>query len=346
MNVLKRFRTLIISPLRHEISLRWLFVAVVILLTGLLQARISLLNVSYDPTREFYQAYNAIFAEKWLAKTGEEVVVRQSHGGSGKQARSVLEGLPADVVSLALGYDIDAIARKGRGLLSTDWQSKLPDNSSPYTSAIVFLVRKGNPKGIHTWQDLIRPGVEIITPNPKVSGGARWNHLAAYGAAQRLGLDPEEYLREFYKHVPVLDSGARGATTTFVQRGLGDVLIAWENEAIMAEEELGADAFEIVVPPQTILAEPPVTVVEANAKRRGNFEVATAYLEGLYSPEAQRLAAQFGFRPRSTEGIPPEDLARFRDTEFFTLKDLATDWRDAQRRHFSDGGIFDRVFTR
>lgn len=350
-----------------ETAARWLVTLGVILLGALIgRAEQTLLNVSYDPTREFYAQYNAHFSAQWAERTGEAVTIKQSHGGSGKQARSVIDGVEADVVTLALAYDIDAIARQGNGLIAKDWQNKLPEGSAPYTSVIVFLVRKGNPKGIHTWADLIRPGVEVITPNPKTSGGARWNHLAAYGAilsAELGGLEAlrdsarkaevvaaeakaEAYLGELYRHVPVLDSGARGATTSFVQRRLGDVLLAWENEALLAVSEFGKEAFDIVVPEATILCEPTVAVVEGNAKRHGTLELAEAYLRGLYTPEAQRLAAEHGFRPRHPEGIAPETLARFRQTRFFRLSDLEKNWRTAHRKHFADGALFDRIYAR
>ena len=279
-------------------------VAVAILfcsVVNLLSAQTHLLNVSYDPTREFYEEYNRLFARHWKATAGQDVVVNQSHGGSSKQARAVIDGLEADVVTLALAYDIDAIAQNG-GLLDKNWQSKLPNNSTPYTSTIVLLVRKGNPRGIHDWNDLIRPGVKVITPNPKTSGGARWNYLAAWGYALRKSGNNEQgardYMKKLFANVPVLDSGARGATTTFVQRGVGDVLIAWENEALLALKEFGSDKFEIVVPSATILAEPPVAVVEKVARKHGTEKVARAYLEYLYSPEAQELAAKYYYRPR------------------------------------------------
>ena len=266
------------------------------------QQSVTLMNVSYDPTRELYQDYNAAFARYWKTKTGQNVIVKQSHGGSGKQARAVIDGLPADVVTLALAYDIDAISENG-GLLPRNWQSRLPDNSSPYTSTIVFLVRKGNPKHIKDWNDLVRPGLSVITPNPKTSGGARWNYLAAWGYALRQNKNDQAKARQFvtqlYKNVPVLDSGARGATTTFVQRGIGDVLIAWENEAFLAVKELGKDKLEIVVPSYSILAEPPVSVVDKVANKHGTATVATAYLQYMYSDEGQEIAARHYYRPRS-----------------------------------------------
>ena len=326
--------------------------------------KVELLNVSYDPTRELYRAYNEEFRRYWKETPGGEVTVRQSHGGSGKQARAVIDGLSADVVTLALGYDIDAIARSRRGLLAPDWQARLPGNSSPYTSTIVFLVRKGNPKNIKSWEDLVKPGVEVITPNPKTSGGARWNHLAAYGYILQRELgdikkvrDPayaaevkradavaREYLKQLYTHVPVLDSGARGSTTTFVQRQLGDVLLAWENEAILSVEEFGNGAFDIVVPPVSILCEPPVAVVDGNAAKRGVAKVAGEYLNHLYSPAAQKLIAAYGYRPLHPEYADPKDLAKLPAVKLFKLTDLEPDWNTAQKVHFSDGGLFDRIY--
>jgi sulfate transport system substrate-binding protein len=284
-------------------------------------APVKLLNVSYDPTREFYSEYNKAFAAHYKTKTGQEVSAETSHGGSGKQARSVIDGNEADVVTLALAYDIDSIADKG--LLEKDWQTKLPQNSSPYTSTIVFLVRKGNPKGIKDWNDLVKPGVEVITPNPKSSGGARWNYLAAWGyaLAQPGGTDAKakEFVKKLYKNVPILDSGARGSTTTFVERGVGDVLLAWENEALLASKELGKDKFEIVTPSQSILAEPPVAVVDSIAKKRGTQEAAKAYLEYLYTPEGQDLAAKHYYRPRDAK-IAEKYAAQFPKVKLFTLQ--------------------------
>ncbi len=304
---------------------------------------IRLLNVSYDPTRELYQELNPAFARFWKQKTGQEVSIDQSHGGSGKQARSVIDGLEADVVTLALAADIDAIARSGA--LPADWQKALPDNSCPYTSTIVFLVRKGNPKGIRDWEDLARPGISVITPNPRTSGGARWNFLAAWGHAQRK-YGSEEKARELvtaiYRNVPVLDTGARGSTVTFVERGIGDVLIAWENEALLSLAELGKDRFEIVAPPTSILAEPPVAVVEAVAKRRGTREVARAYLEFLYSPEGQEIAARHYYRARNPE-VAARHAARFPKLELFTIDQQFGGWDKAQQRFFGDGGEFDRM---
>ena len=308
---------------------------------------IELLNVSYDPTRELYVEYNAAFAAHWKTKTGDNVVVKQSHGGSGKQARSVIDGLRADVVTLALAGDIDAIA-KNAGALPADWQTRFPHNSAPYTSTIVFLVRKGNPKGIKDWDDLVKPGVAIITPNPKTSGGARWNYLAAWEFAKRkLGSDDaaKAFVAKLYKNVPVLDSGARGATTTFVQRGIGDVFLSWENEAFLAVKEFGADQFEIVVPSLSILAEPPVAVVDKVAKRKGTVEVAKAYLEYLYSPEGQDLAGKHFYRP-----VDPAAAAKyasqFTKVELFTIDQAFGGWAKAQKAHFDDGGFFDQIYLK
>jgi sulfate/thiosulfate transport system substrate-binding protein len=306
--------------------------------------RITLLNVSYDPTRELYVDFNAAFARYWKAQTGETLRVDQSHGGSATQARAVIDGLAADVVTLALASDIDAIARQGQ-LLPLNWQSRLPDNSSPYTSTIVFLVRKGNPKRIHDWGDLVQPGVSVITPNPKTSGGARWNYLAAWAWALRQPGGNEssarEFVRRLYKNVPVLDTGARGSTTTFVQRGLGDVLIAWENEAMLALRQLGEDRFEIVVPSVSILAEPPVAVVDKVALRHGTRAVAMAYLDYLYSKEGQEIIARHYYRPRDRE-VAAQYAARFPKLELATIADFGG-WDQAQRVHFSDGGVFDQI---
>ena len=306
-----------------------------------------ILNVSYDPTRELYQDFNPAFAKHWLEEKGEAVIVTQSHGGSGSQARSVIDGLDADVVTLALGYDISAIAAR-TGKIPADWESKLEANSSPYTSTIVFLVRKGNPKNIQDWNDLVNEGVGVITPNPKSSGGARWNYLAAWGYALHQPGGSEATAREFltklFKNVLVLDSGARGATTTFVQRGIGDVLISWENEAFLAVNELGPDQLEIVVPSISILAEPPVAVVEGNAEKKGNTEVARAYLEYLYSAEGQQIIAKNYYRPSHPELANPEDVARFPQLETFTIRDVFGDWQQAQDKHFKDGGEFDAIY--
>ena len=307
--------------------------------------RVELLNVSYDPTREFYQEFNAAFAKSWKAKNGVDVTVRQSHGGSGKQARAVIDGLEADVVTLALAYDIDAI-HEHAGLLPKDWQKRLPENSTPYTSTIVFLVRKGNPKGIEDWDDLVKEGVGVITPNPKTSGGARWNYLAACGFA-RHKYGSEEKAREFvgklFKNVPVLDTGARGSTTTFVQRGIGDVLLAWENEALLAISELGKDRVEIVYPSVSILAEPPVAVIDKFVDKHGTREVATAYLEYLYSREGQELAAKHFYRPRLKEAAA-KYAGRFPELRLFTIQDEFGGWEKMQKEHFSDGGVFDKIY--
>lgn len=308
-----------------------------------------LLNVSYDPTRELYNDYNKHFIQHWQDKTGETVKIRQSHGGAGSQARSVIDGLSADVVTLALAYDIDAIAER-TGKLPAEWQKRLPANSSPYTSTIVFLVRKGNPKAIKDWGDLIKPGVEVITPNPKTSGGARWNILAAWAWAldkyEGDATKAREYLSQLFKHVPVLDSGARGATTTFVQRGIGDVLLAWENEAFLALEELGPDKFEIVVPPISILAEPPVTLVDANAKTNGNEDLASEYLEQLYSAQGQQIAAKHYYRPSHPELVPAKLLERFPQVKLVSIDDpIFGGWQKAQKQFFADGGIFDQIYS-
>ena len=306
-----------------------------------------LLNVSYDPTRELYTEYNTAFAKYWKGKTGQDVTVKQSHGGSGKQARTVIDGLEADVVTLALAYDIDAIAEKG--LLPADWQGKFAQNSSPYTSTIVFLVRKGNPKGIKDWNDLIKPGISVITPNPKTSGGARWNYLAAWAYAEKtLGKDDakvKDFIGKLFKNVPVLDSGARGATTTFVQRGLGDVLLAWENEAYLALKEFGNDKFEIVTPSLSILAEPPVAVVDTVAARHGTAELAKAYLEYLYSPEGQEIAGKNFYRPRDPKAAE-KYASVFGKVALVTIDDGFGGWKKAQATHFADGGTFDQIYAR
>ncbi|WP_256079229.1 sulfate ABC transporter substrate-binding protein [Massilia sp. YIM B04103] len=308
-------------------------------------ADVNLLNVSYDPTRELYQDVNAAFAKDWKARTGDNVKIKQSHGGSGKQGRAVIDGLEADVVTLALAYDIDAIAEKG--LLNKDWQKRLGHNATPYSSTIVFLVRKGNPKGIKDWGDLVKPGIAVITPNPKTSGGARWNHLAAYGYALRQPGGNEasarEYLKKLYKNVPVLDSGARGATTTFVERGIGDVLLAWENEALLAIKELGPDKVEIVAPSISILAEPPVAVVDKVVDKRGTRKVAEAYLNFLYTDAAQELIAKNYYRP-TVEKEAKKYAAQFPNVKLFTLSQVAGDWDKAQKTHFADGGVFDQIY--
>lgn len=308
---------------------------------------IELLNVSYDPTRELYAEFNAAFARHWQAKTGDRLTVKQSHGGSGRQARAVMDGLRADVVTLALAGDIDAIA--ARGLLPTNWQQRLPDNSAPYTSTIVFLVRRGNPKGIRDWGDLARTGVAVVTPNPKTSGGARWNYLAAWAWAQReFGGDAgrvREFVRQLYANVPVLDTGARGSTTTFAQRGVGDVLLTWENEAHLALKEYGADRFDIIVPTLSILAEPPVAVVDRVVQRRGTAAVAGAYLEFLYSPEGQELAARHFYRPRLAE-VAARHADRFPELKLVTIDGEFGGWARAQAEHFADGGTFDQLQRR
>ena len=315
-----------------------------LLATSALAKDVTLLNVSYDPTRELYKAVNPAFAAQWKAQHGDTVTIRMSHGGSGKQARSVVDGLSADVVTLALAYDIDAVA--DRGLLAQDWQRRLPDNASPYTSTIVFLVRKGNPKGIRDWNDLVKPGVQVITPNPKTSGGARWNFLAAWGYALKQPGGSEAKARAFVKtlfeHVPVLDTGARGATNTFAQRGIGDVLLAWENEALLAKREPGGDQFEIVVPSISILAEPPVAVVDKNAAAHGTAAVAEAYLKFLYSPQAQEIEARNFYRPRS-QAVAARFAAQFPKVNTFTLADTFGSWRQVQAKFFADGGVFDQI---
>ena len=309
------------------------------------RADTTLLNVSYDPTRELYQAFNAAFAKQWKAKTGETVTVRQSHGG--KQARSVIDGLEADVVTLALAYDIDAIHDHGNQL-PADWQKRLPSNASPYTSTIVFLVRKGNPKKISDWADLARSGVDVITPNPKTSGGARWNYLAAWGyALKQPGGSAESaknFVKRIYANTKVLDSGARGSTTTFVERGIGDVLIAWENEAHLSVKELGADKFEIVTPSLSILAEPPVSVVDKNVDKRGTRKVATAYLEYLYSSEGQEIAASNYYRPRDAK-VAARYAKQFAPVKLLTIDADFGGWRAAQKTHFDDGGVFDQIYA-
>ncbi len=326
-------------------------VAVVVGLAGAAPARaaggqVQLLNVSYDPTRELYDAVNAAFARQWKAKAGQDVVVKQSHGGSGKQARAVIDGLEADVVTLALAYDVDAVAKAG--LLPADWQKKLPQNASPYTSTIVFLVRKGNPKGLKDWDDLVKPGVQVVTPNPKTSGGARWNYLAAWAHALERNRGDEgkarEFVRALYRNVRVLDSGARGSTTTFVERGIGDVLLAWENEAFLAVEQLGKGRFEIVTPRSSILAEPPVAVVEKNADRHGTRAVAQAYLEFLYTPEGQEIAAKNFYRPRDPK-VAAKYGARFPKLDLVTVDGVFGGWQKAQAAHFADGGVFDQIYA-
>jgi sulfate transport system substrate-binding protein len=327
-------------------------------------APVELLNVSYDPTRELYQEYNTAFAKFWKEKSGQDVTVRQSHGGSGKQARGVIDGLEADVVTLALAYDIDAIVERSK-LIAPDWRARLPHNSAPYTSTIVFLVRKGNPKNLHDWSDLIQPGIEVITPNPKTSGGARWNYLAAWGWVLRKELgdlaklrDPAQaeavrqaqdkarnFVAALYHNVPVLDSGARASTTTFTQRGIGDVLLAWENEAFLCLNGLGGDLIEMVVPSATILAEPPVALVDGVVDRRGTRALAQAYLEYLYAPEGQRIAARHYYRPVEPDKADQKDAARFPKVNVFTIDETFGGWSAAQKTHFADGGVFDQIYT-
>ncbi|HKS37985.1 MAG TPA: sulfate ABC transporter substrate-binding protein [Verrucomicrobiae bacterium] len=321
-------------------------VALELSLVGSPAGDIKLLNVSYDPTRELYKEFNAAFVKHWKEKTGDNVVIQQSHGGSGKQARAVIDGLNADVVTLALAYDVDAIADRAK-LFPADWQKRLPNNSAPYTSTINFLVRKGNPKGIKDWDDLIKPGVSVITPNPKTSGGARWNYLAAWGfALKKYGNDETKakgFIAKLYKNVPVLDSGARGSTTTFAQRGIGDVFISWENESFLAMKEFGADKFEVITPSVSILAEPPVTVVDKFAKKKGNEAVARAYLDYLYSEEGQDIAGKNFYRPRS-EKAAAKYADRFPKVSLFTIDEVFGGWRKAQKTHFDDGGVFDEIF--
>jgi len=315
--------------------------------TGAAAQQVHLLNVSYDPTRELYRDINAGFARAWAAQTKQRVTIRQSHGGSGKQARSVIDGLPADVVTLGLGYDIDEIAQRAK-LIAPNWQSRLPNNSAPYYSTIVFLVRKGNPKKINDWGDLIRPGVKVITPNPKTSGGARWNYLAAWGFALRKYGSPvkaREYMTRLFRNVPVLDSGARGSTTTFVQRGQGDVLLAWENEAFLAVNELGRGKFDIVVPTISILAEPPVAVVDKVVDKRGTRRVAEAYLRYLYSPQAQQIIGANYYRPRNP-AVAARFKSRFPKVSLLTIDRNFGGWAKAQSTHFNDGGLFDQILDK
>ncbi len=317
-----------------------------VLSTAAHAAEVSLLNVSYDPTRELYQDFNKAFAAHWKTKSGDDLKNKQSHGGSGKQARAVIDGLAADVVTLALAYDIDEIAN--RGLIAKDWQKRLPHNSAPYTSTIVFLVRKGNPKGIKDWNDLARPGISVITPNPKTSGGARWNHIAAWGYALKQPGGNEktaqEFLTKIYKNVPVLDSGARGSTTTFIERGIGDVLVTWENEALLAIKELGPEKVEIVSPSISILAEPPVAVVDKVVDRRGTRKVAEAYLQFLYTDEGQEIAAKNYYRPID-EKIAKKYATQYPKLKLFTVEEVAGGWNKAQKTHFADGGVFDQIYA-
>ena len=323
--------------------LRFLLPFLIASLTATAGGPLKLLNVSYDPTRELYQDVNREFAKFWKAKTGNDVQIGQSHGGSGKQARSVIEGLQADVVTLALAYDIDVIAEKSR-LLRADWQTRFPNNSTPYTSTIVFLVRKGNPKQLKDWEDLIKPGVAVITPNPKSSGGARWSYLAAWGfALKKYGGDDRKaqaFVTKLYKNVPVLDSGARGATTTFAQRGIGDVLLSWENEAFLALDQLGRNKFEVVTPSISVLAEPPVAVVDKNAAKHGTAEIAKAYLDFLFSEQGQQIGAKHHYRSRLQKYA-----ANLPKLQFFTVDEVFGGWKKAQKRHFDDGGVFDQIYT-
>jgi sulfate/thiosulfate transport system substrate-binding protein len=342
------------QPMRHEMIASYLSrcaLALGLVLAGWqwasAQGSVQLLNVSYDPTRELYQEFNAAFAKYWKAKTGQDVTIKQSHGGSGKQGRSVIDGLEADVVTLALAYDIDAIHERGK-LIPADWQKRLPNNSSPYTSTIVFLVRKGNPKGIKDWGDLVKPGIKVVTPNPKTSGGARWNYLAAWGYALRLPGGTETSAKEFvsklYRNAPVLDPGARGALITFTQRGIGDVFLSWENEAYLATNELGRDKFDIVVPGTSILAEPPVTIIDRNVDKHKTRAVAQAYLEFLYSPEGQDIAGKHYYRPIDPKAVE-KYKAQLSPVQLFTIDEVFGGWTKAQKAHFDDGGIFDQIYS-
>jgi sulfate/thiosulfate transport system substrate-binding protein len=319
--------------------------AALIALTGAASAQnLSLLNVSYDPTRELYAEFNKAFVSAYQRETGKTVSIKQSHGGAGAQARAVMDGLQADVVTLALAYDIDAIA--GRGLIDKNWQARLPENSAPYTSTIIFLVRKGNPKAIKDWDDLAKPGVAVITPNPKTSGGARWNYLAAWGHALKKGQTADQakaFVASIYKNVPVLDTGARGSTVTFVERSVGDVLLAWENEAFLALREFGADKFEIVVPPLSILAEPPVTIVDKVVDKKGTREIADAYLRYWYTKEGQEIAARNSYRPRDADVARKYEKA-FAKVNLFTIDEVFGGWTKAQKEHFAEGGIFDQIY--
>lgn len=325
-----------------------ILLAALLLPLSIRAADITLLNVSYDPTRELYVEFNKAFAAHWKAKTGDNVTINQSHGGAGKQARAVIDGLRADVVTLALSYDIDEISSKAK-LIPKDWQKRLPNNSSPYTSTIVLLVRKGNPKGIKDWNDLIKPGVSVITPNPKTSGGARWNYLAAYAYALKQNNNDDAKAREFvaklYKNVPVLDSGARGSTTTFVERGIGDVFISWENEAFLAQKELGPDKFEIVIPSLSILAEPPVTIIDKTVDKRGTRPVAQAYLEYLYTEEGQEIAAKNYYRP-TLEKVAAKYEKKFPKINLIKIDDVFGGWQKAQKTHFADGAVFDKIYQK
>jgi sulfate/thiosulfate-binding protein len=334
---------------RFSLVRRVLAMSALALAAGAAQAKdITLLNVSYDPTRELYVDFNKAFAARWKAKTGDIVSVKQSHGGSGKQARSVIDGLEADVVTLALAYDIDEIEARAK-LIPADWQKRLPHNSSPYTSTYIFLVRKGNPKGIRNWDDLVKPGVSVITANPKTSGGARWGYLAAYGFALKQpggsDLKAKQFVANLFANVPVLDSGARGSTVTFAERGVGDVLLAWENEAHLSLKEFGADKFDIVYPPLSILAEPPVTVVDKTVDKRGTRAVAQAYLEYLYSPEGQDIAARNFYRPIDV-AVAAKYAKQFPKLNLFTIDEVFGGWAKAQKTHFADGGVFDQIYTK
>jgi sulfate/thiosulfate transport system substrate-binding protein len=323
-----------------------LFATAALALPTVAAADVTLLNVSYDPTRELYQAFNAAFAKHWKAKTGETVTVKQSHGGSGKQARSVLDGLEADVVTLALAYDVDQLHAKG-GLVPAGWQKRLPSNASPYTSTIVFVVRKGNPKGVKDWGDLVKPGVKVITPNPKTSGGARWNYLAAWGwALKQFNKDEakvKDYVTKLYQNVPVLDSGARGSTTTFAQRGIGDVFLSWENEAFLVINQFGKDKFEIVAPSISILAEPPVTVIDKYAGKHGTQKVAEAYVQYLYSDEAQDIIARNHYRPRNA-AVAAKHAGSFPKITLFTIDEVFGGWQKAQKTHFEDNAVYDQIY--
>jgi sulfate/thiosulfate transport system substrate-binding protein len=330
----------------RRLSISLAFVLSLLALGLPLSAQTTLLNVSYDPTREFYEEYNQLFAKHWKATTGQDVVINQSHGGSGKQARAVIDGLEADVVTLALAYDIDAIADSG--LIDENWQSRLPNNSTPFTSTIVFLVRQGNPKGIHDWDDLIKPGIQVITPNPKTSGGARWNYLAAWGYALRKSGNNEagarDYMKKLFANVPVLDTGARGSTVTFTQRSIGDVLIAWETDARLSQQENPGE-YEIVIPSATIVAETPVAVVDKVAQKHGTEKIARAYLEYLYSPEAQELAAKYYYRPQ-LKSVAQKHASDFPKINTFTVQKGCGGWRNAQAKHFADGSTFDQIFEK
>ncbi|XZG70252.1 sulfate ABC transporter substrate-binding protein [Chitinibacteraceae bacterium HSL-7] len=329
-------------------TIRTVLASALLTLTTIAHADTTLLNVSYDPTREFYQDYNAAFSKYWQKQGGQNIDIKQSHGGSGKQARSVIDGLEADVVTLALAYDVDALHAHG-GLIPADWQKRLPNNAAPYTSTIVFLVRKGNPKQIRDWSDLVRPGIEVVTPNPKTSGGARWNYLAAWGYAlkQPGGNDAKakEFVRKLFGNVKVLDSGARGSLVSFTQRGIGDVLLSWENEAHLATRELGPGQFDIVTPSLSILAEPPVSVVDKVVDKKGTRKAAEAYLRYLYSPEAQELAAKHYYRPRDAK-VAARYAKQFSKVNLFTIDDVFGGWNKAQQTHFADGGVFDQIQAR